>query len=289
MQLRNGRLTFSPSDLTGYLACPHLTQLERRVALGALPGPETENPDAELVKRKGEEHERAYLDRLRAEGRTVQEITLGPELDWERAARETEEAIRAQTDVVYQGVLLDPDGWRGIADFLERQDDGSYEAVDTKLARHAKPAHVLQLCFYSEQLGRIQGTPPARMHVELGSGERESHRPEDFGAYYRRLRARFLAFASEDRPTKPYPVSFCERCDFIALCQQEWEDGDHLSQVAGLRRTQFEKLRAAGVSTLGRAPAQRARDRRAGISRGHPVGVRRSPRSARTAGFARSI
>jgi predicted RecB family nuclease len=250
VRFNDSRLTFSPSDLTGYLACPHLTQLERRVALGRLPKPAAENPEAELVKRKGEEHERAYLDRLRAHGRAVQEISFEPDLDWERAARETKDAIRAQTDVVYQGVFVDPDGWRGIADFLERQTDGSYEAVDTKLARHAKPAHVLQLCFYSEQLARIQGTAPRLMHVELGSGERESHRPEDFGAYYRRLRRRFVAFASEDRPTEPYPVSFCERCDFLPLCQKDWEDADHLSQVAWLRRTQFERLRADGVSTL---------------------------------------
>ena len=27
----------------------------------------------------------------------------------------------------------------------------------------------------------------------------------------------------EDRPTEPYPVSFCERCDFLTLCEAEWE------------------------------------------------------------------
>jgi predicted RecB family nuclease len=250
MQQRDGRLAFSPSDLTGYLACPHLTQLERHVALGLLAKPAAANPGAELVKRKGEEHERAYLERLCAEGRTVVEISLEPDLDFERAARETEEAIRNQVDVIYQGVFVSPDGWRGVADFLERQPDGTYEAVDTKLARHAKPAHVLQLCFYSEQLARIQGRSPAHMHVELGSGERESHRPDDFGAYYRRLRARFTEFASQDRPTEPYPVPFCERCDFLPLCEAEWSGTDHLSQVAGLRRTQFEKLRAGGIDTL---------------------------------------
>ena len=116
VQSRDGRLTFSPSDLTGYLACGHLTQLERRVALGLLAKPVVVNPEAELVKRKGEEHEHAYLDRLRAQGRTVKEITLDPDSDWERAARETEDAIRACKDVVYQGVFVDPDGWRGIAD-----------------------------------------------------------------------------------------------------------------------------------------------------------------------------
>jgi uncharacterized protein len=248
MELRNGRLVFSPSDLTGYLACPHLTQLERRVALSGDRPPGTENAEAELVKRKGEEHERSYLYRLRAAGRTVVEIA-DPYDDWERAAAETEQAIRDGVDVVYQGVLA-ADGWRGIADFLERQDDGTYEAVDTKLARHARPAHVLQLCFYSEQLGRIQGVAPRYMHVELGSGERGRLRPEDFGAYYRRLRRRFLAFATDDHATEPYPVSFCERCDFVTVCEKVWQDTDHLSRVAGLRRTQYEKLREAGVSTL---------------------------------------
>lgn len=271
MQSRDGRLTFSPSDLTGYLACPHLTQLERRAALGRLVAPPVENPDAELVKRKGEEHERAYLDRLRAGGSVVQEVALDPDHDWERAARETEDAVKTGVDVVYQGVFLDPDGWRGIADFLERQPDGTYEAVDTKLARHAKPAHVLQLCFYSEQVARIQGSAPEFMHVELGSGQREKLRPEDFGAYYRRLRRRFVAFASEDHATEPYPVAFCERCDFLTRCQREWEGADHLSQVAGLRRTQYERLRAGGVSTLAQlaalqeadGPLQRLRDQAA--------------------------
>ena len=44
MQSRNGQLTFSPSDLTAYLACEHLTQLERQVALGRKAKPQAENP-----------------------------------------------------------------------------------------------------------------------------------------------------------------------------------------------------------------------------------------------------
>ena len=138
MQLKDGRLLLSPSDVTAYLACEHLTTLSLQVARGELAKPARENEQAELVFRKGREHEAAYLARLRAEGKEVVEISLEPDFDWERAARETEEAIAAGADVVYQGVLLD-DRWRGQADFLERQADGTYEAVDTKLARSAKP------------------------------------------------------------------------------------------------------------------------------------------------------
>jgi uncharacterized protein len=118
-----------------------MTTLSLQVALGELENPRLVDDQAELVFRKGREHEAAYLDRLRAEGKTVTEISLEPDFDWDRAAAETEEAIRSGVDVVYQGVLMD-DRWRGQADFLERQDDGTYEAVDTKLS--AKPAEILQ-------------------------------------------------------------------------------------------------------------------------------------------------
>ena len=98
-------------------------------------------------------------------------------------------------DVVYQGVLAS-DGWRGQADFLMRVETPSalgawsYEALDTKLARHAKPAYILQLCFYSEQIARIQGLEPAHIHVLLGNQTQESFTPSEFGAYYRRVRER---------------------------------------------------------------------------------------------------
>ena len=132
--------------------------------------------------------------------------------DWERAARVTADAIRSGShDVVYQGVFIDPDGWRGVADFLERQADGSYEVSDTKLARHSKPYFLLQLSFYSEQLGRIQGRLPERMHVVLGTNDRESFRVADFIAYYRRVRARFLEFVEHTPETYPLPVDALRR------------------------------------------------------------------------------
>jgi hypothetical protein len=66
-----------------------------------------------------------------------------------------------------------------------------YEPVDTKLARSAKPLHILQLCFYAEQLERIQGRLREEVHVELGSGERESFRTATTSRF-RRSREGFL-------------------------------------------------------------------------------------------------
>jgi predicted RecB family nuclease len=248
----NGHLSFSPSDVTAYLACEHLTQLELKVARGKLVKPDVEDAQAELIRRKGEEHERAYLEELLADGRdfaTIEIAGTDGEWDWERAARETADAMHAGREVVYQAAFLDGD-WRGLADFVIRGPDGSYEAYDTKLARHGKPAHVLQLCFYSEQIGRIQGRMPERMHIALGSGETESYRVLDFLAYYRRVRGRFLDAVHHPRPTEPWPVEHCGICDFLPLCEAWWDEHDHLTRVANIRRDQVVRLGAAGITAL---------------------------------------
>ena len=258
MQISADKLTVSPSDLSAYLACAHLTQLEVRVARREIDRPERkDDSQGALIRRLGDEHEQRYLEELRVDGREITEIDVVRDWDWERAARETEEALRADADVVYQACFVDGE-WRGLADFVERQPDGSYEAVDTKLARHGKPEHILQLCFYSEQIERITGRHAEKLHIELGSGERESYRVGDFLAYYRRVRDRFLAAVRDGAATEPYPCGFCDRCDFAPQCN-EWLDGrDHLVRVAGMRRDTIARLAGVGITTLeqlGDAPA----------------------------------
>jgi predicted RecB family nuclease len=265
MRASNGNMSLSPSDVTDYLACRHLTSLSLQTARGVLAKPAFESEEAELVFRKGQEHEAAYLRRLEEDGRRVCAISLESDLDWERGARETERAMRGGVDVVYQAVLLG-DGWRGVADFLQRVNTPSslgpwsYEALDTKLARHAKPAYILQLCFYTERVAAIQGVQPTWIHVLLGNLEQESFRPEEFGAYYRRVCQRLEEFVADPPATEPYPVDHCGICEFKPLCDQYWERVDHLSRVAGIQRRQIERLDAAGITTLadlGEVPAER--------------------------------
>ncbi|MBA2462285.1 MAG: TM0106 family RecB-like putative nuclease, partial [Actinobacteria bacterium] len=254
MHLHADRLHLSPSDVTAFLACEHLTTLSLRHARGEIERPEVVNEQAELIFRKGLEHEHAYLETLRADGKSIAEIDFDG--DWDAAQARTVAAMRDGADVVYQGVFAH-DGWRGVADFLLRQPDGSYEALDTKLARTAKPAYILQLLFYNEQLARIQGGEPERIHVLLGSGEQASFRPQEFAAYYRHVRSRLERFVADPPPTEPNPVDHCRICDFKPICDAHWDAVDHLSRVAGLYRTQIEKLADAGITTLaalGRAP-----------------------------------
>ncbi|MCY4087738.1 MAG: TM0106 family RecB-like putative nuclease [Actinomycetia bacterium] len=264
MQLVEGRLVFSPSDLSGFTDCAHLTRLETEVAFGRRSRPQGRSRYRDLIARKGEEHEASFLERLEAQGADVVRIDPGEPRDWGLAARRTEEAMRSGAQVIYQAVLLvdDPESgtsWRGSADFLERVErldeptalgPYSYEAVDTKLARLEKPSHILQLCFYSEGIARIQGLKPERFHVELGSGRRRSFALVDFEAYYRRVRAGFVTAVEAEEPTEPYPCEHCSICDFRGECDAWWDQRDHLTLVAGIRRDHVDGLAAAGIDTL---------------------------------------
>ena len=103
MHVTADRLHLSPSDVTAFLACEHLTTLSLAHARGEIERPEVENEQAELIFRKGIEHERAYLESLRADGLTVLEIE-DPRGDYEGAARATADAIRAgEADVDLPG------------------------------------------------------------------------------------------------------------------------------------------------------------------------------------------
>ncbi|HET9847246.1 MAG TPA: hypothetical protein VFR68_01660, partial [Candidatus Dormibacteraeota bacterium] len=69
MQLLDGQLIVSPSDLTGFLECEHLTQQELKAARGEIKRPDRQDPELDLLTRRGVEHEAKQLARLRAEGK----------------------------------------------------------------------------------------------------------------------------------------------------------------------------------------------------------------------------
>jgi len=177
MQLIDGRLVYSASDLVGFLECRHLANLERAAVEGHLPRPMRADPVLDRIAQRGRDHEARFPNDLAGEGVRVVEITGDDNLRVsERIASgrdATLKAMRDGADVICQAVLFD--GRRlGYADFLRRverpSDLGgwSYEVWDTKLARHAKASAVLQLCMYSDLVAALQRRVPEEMHLALG-------------------------------------------------------------------------------------------------------------------------
>lgn len=164
---------FSPTSIANFLACPHLTALNRAEAVGELKKPFFADPSLDLLIKLGQAHEQAYLAQLTEQGLRIVEIPT--DVSRRDAAARTVEAIRGGAEAIYQASFLD-DQWYGRADFLIRVDmpsdlgSFSYEVVEAKLARSTKVRAIIQLCFYSDLLSQIQGPVPEFMHVVLGGG-----------------------------------------------------------------------------------------------------------------------
>src|SRR6185312_4139860 len=103
MKISEGRVRLAASDVANFLACRRLTQLDLLRARGELRPPHARDLGFEDLVRRGEEHERAVLERFRADGLDVADVS-GAE-DIRGGARATAEAIRDGAGVIYQGTL----------------------------------------------------------------------------------------------------------------------------------------------------------------------------------------
>jgi uncharacterized protein len=255
MQKNGDRLLFSASDLVAFLECEHLTTLDLINLDDPLPQAE-EDEQLELIQQKGLDHERAYLERLRASGRRIVDVSEAGDGLAARLAR-TREAMADGADVIYQAAFRHG-RYIGHADFLQktarpsRLGAYSYEASDTKLARSARAKFAIQLSFYSWLLGLEQGAAPLYMHVVLGSGREVSLRVADYAHYFRQVMRRFEAHVDKrgDAVTYPDPCEKCAQCRWDPLCKARRAQDDHLSLVANITRQQIRKLNAQGIRTL---------------------------------------
>ena len=253
MRRFGGSILLSATDLMRFMGCPHATYLDLQY-LNGVAGlkPCEDSEDAALLQARGDAHEKAHLEALKARGLKVLEIDRG---DLTENANLTRELLAQGADVVFQGALLSGN-WGGWSDFLERVDRQSdlgafsYEVADTKLKRKPHPSHVLQLALYSDLLANIQGCEPESAHVELGNGDRATLRLSEFNAYARLARKRLELFVANPEPTRPMPCRDCDLCRWRDHCEAQWEKEDSLFQVAGITRGQVIKLEAAGIKTM---------------------------------------
>lgn len=246
---------FSPTSLANFLACQHLTALDRAESAGRIKKPFFADPGLELLVKLGLAHEQKYLRYLTEEQKLqVTRIAQGP--SWEEAAAETVAAIHNGAQAIYQAAFSSHQ-WQGRADFLIRvekpgeHNGWSYEVIETKLARSTKARAIIQLSFYSDLLSEIQGVIPDYMHVVLGG---EAH-PERFSvhrylSYFRKVRREFENASQARAETYPEPIDHCGICSWFSLCDDRWRADDHLSLVSGISKNQRKRLVACDIKTV---------------------------------------
>ncbi len=246
---------FTATDIANFVACRHLLTLKLDEAEGKIQKPHFHDLGVELLRELGERHETAYFKQLASKS-GCRVVSISTDVDWTESVARTNEAIRDGVDLIYQATFQDGN-WGGRADFLIRVDKPSplgsfsYEVVETKLAKSAKVRAILQLCFYSELLGNIQGLQPESMHVVLGgSTGRETFQVSRYIAYFRKVKRDFEQASAGPRDTYPEPVALCDVCEWFSVCNDRWHKDDHLSLVASITRIQRKELVTRDICTM---------------------------------------
>ncbi|MCU6481943.1 TM0106 family RecB-like putative nuclease [Arthrobacter sp. A2-55] len=255
-----GDLVVSASDIVSGNACA-FTAVRRLDALLGRIEPPTRPRDQmlELTAALGDTHEQAVLDRLRdAHDSRVFEVpavTAYSRDNLLEAHAATLGALAGHDEVVYQGSFFDGT-FHGRADFLVRHGNGAWTVADAKLARSAKPAALLQLAAYADQL-IAAGVPVARDAVlYLGNGAHTTHPVETILPAYREARSRLINLLEVHRAeTGPAQWGDGRWPGCLALtcpdCREQIEQTDDLMLVRGMNRPRRAALMGAGIPSLG--------------------------------------
>jgi uncharacterized protein len=258
MKAQERGLSLSATDLSNFLACRHRIGLEMAAAAGKIRKRRFNDPQLEALFRRGLEHERAHVEALGSDGRSVIDLSEAP--NHEVAMERTLAAMHDGADVIVQAALAHG-AWQGQPDVLVKVatpspvfGGWSYEVEDTKLARETRAGAILQLGLYCELLALAQGVRPERFRVITPIGTQE-FRFDEFAAYFRWVRAGLETTSQGDfegllSETYPEPCDHCDICPWVSRCDERRRKDDHLSLVAGISRLQRRELAEREVHTL---------------------------------------
>ncbi|GAA1765665.1 TM0106 family RecB-like putative nuclease [Pseudarthrobacter sulfonivorans] len=264
---------FSASDLVAASECEYRTLRILDEKLGR--SPKAQFPEDEMQRRAGklgDRHEEKVLAGLiqqygtwdAGRGAGVYSIDRGDNTRADLLAKqaETELALRAGADVVFQATFFDGE-FLGYADFIVNEaagtgNPGRYEVWDTKLARHAKVGALLQLAAYGDQLIGMGLEPSPRVTLVLGAvvaGDyvRSHHSLPDLLPVFRERRDRFRDLTAAHREQdsavqwQQTGISYCGRCNYCAEQVQAHRD---LLMVGGMTTVRRKKLIAEGITTI---------------------------------------
>lgn len=282
----------SASDLSVYAQCPWRLARVADEKLGkSVTVPKIDDPMMVLVARLGLEHEDRQLQLLKKNVGTVVEIDYqrGDSSDvalWRAsitaAAEATRGALGSDAGAIFQGVFYQQQlpgtdlkvGFQGFADFLVKANQ-SWEVWDTKLARRAKDTALVQLAAYVDQLHLLSIATSESVHLVLGDGTHSIHLATDHLQDYFTMREQVVALIEErslDIDPLPWRDERYAACGTkgCPACSEQVAIHDDLFLIAGIKRTQRDKIMVAGFSTL-RDFAQARRDE----VRRHVTGISR--------------
>lgn len=265
-QFVDGGWVISPQDIVSEFECSHRVALNAALVTDQLVFQEKEDPALELLKRQGIEHEQQRLEGLNDDLRVKRLGAIAHTRDSYEAGRvATAQAMDDEYDVIYQATLFTGD-FVGIADFLvldcdehgvirrDSQGLAVYNPVDTKSARSAKRAAVLQVGAYADALERLGRPRPSTIHLWLAGEHDWQGRADPFIAIARLYReivqSRLPSLGSKPNPVWAAPRESCARCKFSSLCDDGRRKDRDISLVQGIHATTRLRLIGSGLATI---------------------------------------
>lgn len=267
MQIVNGEVIYSPSDITSWMKCQwgYVRKLDSKLGKGNIVPPETDAM-MQYSARQGNRHERYFLTTLQEHyGKENVFLVSDEDLPKDLPRLEkltimdarTADALKEEWPVVFQASFFDGK-YTGFADFLEFVEiDGvwAYQVLDTKLALSDK-LHVydLQLASYARHLKRLGIPVHDTASLVHGNLKESTYFLPDI---YSRLDLNLdrLNKVEAERRADPLPIAWLSDaykvCGECASCveQKELDPGD-LLHVAGLGPAKRNVLVAAGINRI---------------------------------------
>ena len=194
----------------------------------------------------------------------------------------TVELMKQGVPVIYQGVLKGGSGeleFSGRPDFLVRGDyrfeftdsgltakqvghwSGGYSAWDAKLSSTPKPDYQIQVGLYVDVLRTLGLEAPVEHGLILGNRELARFAADAVIAQMIAKRATYQQSVQAVLQQNPKTLadigtlvceasSYCDMCEYPALCRHMRFETNHLQLVAGITKAQIEALRQLGILTI---------------------------------------
>ena len=256
MRLRNGKIQLSPTDLSHFLDCQHIITLDIARLNGEEIPIQGNDEFSQIVAQKGIDHEKKYLSHLQINIDNITEISEG--LGHITRLNQTVSALKAGTDVIYQG-YLSSGSWAGVPDFLEKDFDYEgtvYKIIDTKLSRTPKPSHISQVVIYAILMNTLEIDPPKNGRIVSPSSTAPGElsffefKISDYIDVVQLQMGNLEAFVQKPMETRPIPCQFCDLCRYKDHCRTELKNAKSIFELPYATKLQEERLRDAGILSL---------------------------------------
>jgi uncharacterized protein len=241
------------TDIYEYLACPHWPYYDRYATAKEKLLRRQVSESESRRREDGIAHERRIIEE-KSQGQTVMDAS--PMKDMAQSFAQTLEWMRQGVEWIYQGSLIHG-RWAGRPDILKKHPgksvfgDWYYVPLDIKSTHGLEKYQKLQLAFYSDILGRIQGYRPKEAGIfnidkELVLFEVETV-AQDLGQVVSELEA--IIF-DKVKPNLVLRKDCFDRGVWGELCRSSAESADDISLLYNVNVQKLATLRKLGIQTV---------------------------------------